>query len=561
MSHPNTRRKTTIPAMIGTAALLWTATPAMAGDLKIGISQYPSTLHPMFDAMVAKSLVLGTALRSVTTHDADWKPVCQLCTELPTFENGRAQYVTTKSGKKGIAARYTIRDDAFWSDGTPVTGNDIIFSRKVGMHPQSGVGNGSFFSEDIEEIILDGDRNFTIIFSKEICEFASIADFYPLPAHLEEKIFDQDPATYMSKTLYVTAPATAGLYWGPYQIEKTDTGSRIDLGKNPHWKGKTPAFDKITFRTIENVQALSANLLSGEVDYIAGELGLSLDQAVALEKRLPQGKFNVSYKPSLTYEHIDLNLDRAPFDDKRVRQALLHAINRAVINDTIFGGKQPPAESGINPLDTVFKKDVKPYPYDPAIAEKLLEEAGFNRNDQGILVGRDKKPLTIVLSTTAGNKTRETILQAIQADWKKIGIDAVIRNEPARVLFGDTMRERKFEGGIMYAWMSAPRNIPKTTLHSTMVPSADNNYAGQNYPGYRSDKMDGILDRLEITCAEKENLALWHDLQDLYAEDLPALPLYYRADPFIMPVWLQGVRPTGHMGPSTQRIEDWEDRR
>jgi len=539
------------------------AAAASKKELTIGISQFPSTLHPLFDAMVAKSLILSAGLRPVTAHDPDWKPVCLLCTELPSFENGLAVRETRKDGKKGIAATYKLKPGLTWDDGTPVTATDIIFGWEVGKHPASGVSNGEFFAKDILDITTDAPDTFTVHFDKEKCDFALINDFYPLPAHLERKIFEEDPANYKNRSLYNTRPETPGLYLGPYRVAELTSGASITLAKNTKWSGKAPGFDHITFKTVENSSALTAHLLSGSIDYIAGELGLTLDQALSFEKRLKAAKpnqFNIIYKPGLTYEHIDLPLDKTPFNDVRLRKALLLGMNRVQINDVIFGGKQPVAKSNINPLDTVYTDDVATYPYDPAAAEKLLADAGWAKNPDGYRYNNKGEKLSIAFTTTAGNKSREIIQQAIQSDWKKIGVNAVIRNEPARVLFGDTMRERRFDGGVMYAWMSAPNNIPKTTLHSTMIPAAGNNYAGQNYPGYKNADMDKIIDDLDVTCEAGANKALWQDLQKLYAAELPALPLYYRADSFFVPVWLHGLTPTGHQHPSTLWIENWSYR-
>src|SRR3990172_3902117 len=90
-----------------------------SAHLRIGISQFPSTLHPFFDDMTAKSYVLGMGLRPVTAHDADWKAVCILCTEIPTYANGRARKEILKDGRHGIAATYTIQPQAAWGDGIP----------------------------------------------------------------------------------------------------------------------------------------------------------------------------------------------------------------------------------------------------------------------------------------------------------------------------------------------------------------------------------------------------------------------------------------------------------
>jgi peptide/nickel transport system substrate-binding protein len=493
----------------------------------------------------------------VTAHDTNWKPVCILCTELPTYDNGRAKKETLKDGRHGIAATYAIQPRATWGDGIPVTAKDILFAWEVGKHPQSGVGNSDFFARDIASITILDDKNFTIHFSKEQCDFAAISDFYALPEHLERKIFDRDPATYKNRTLYNTDPANPGLYWGPYKISKVDSGAAITLDKNPAWYGARPAFDTITVKAIENSAALTANLLSGDIDYIAGELGLALDQAIAFEKRLKPSAWQVIYKPGLIYEHIDLNLGLPPFNDLRVRQALMYGMNREKINQTLFDGKQPVAATDVNPLDTVYSQDVKQYSYDPAAAEKLLDAAGWKTGKEGIRANGRGGKLSFTLSTTAGNKTREVIEQALQSDWKKLGIDVKIENQPARVLFGDTMRERKFKGGVMFAWTSAPKNIPKTNLHSSMIPAAANNYAGQNYSGYVNPKVDKIIDDLEVVCEPKANQSLWDSLQKIYADDLPALPLYYRAEAYFIPQWLKGVTPTGHMHPTTLWVENW----
>jgi len=116
---------------------------------------------------------------------------------------------------------------------------------------------------------------------------------------------------------------------------------------------------------------------------------------------------------------------------------------------------------------------------------------------------------------------------------------------------------RQYKDTTMYAWMSGPENIPRTTLHSTMIPTKGNNHAGQNYVGYNNPNMDKILDDLETTCAPKPRKALWDKLQQLYTKDLPALPLYYRADSYIIPKWLTGIKPTGHQYPTSLWIEHW----
>jgi len=541
-------------------ALFLSNSPSWANNnLTIGITQYPATLHPTIDSMLAKTYILGMSQRPFTLYDENWQLQCMLCTELPSFENGRAKFETRPDGTKTIAATYTIQEKATWADGTPITTKDVLFSWEVGKHPQSGVSNFELYAQDITNITPIDDKNFTLHFDKVTCDFAAIDDFRILPEHLERSVFQADPVNYKERTLYNTDPTNPGLYFGPYTIQKADAGVGFKLVKNQYWWGKKPYFDTINVKIIENTAALSANLLSGEIDYISGELGLMVEQALSLEKRLNRShpnQYHVTYKPGLIYEHIDLNLDNPILKDNRVRQALLYAINRKAISEQLFSGKQPVAHSNINPLDDVYFNDIKKYDFNPSKANQLLDEAGWQKHADGFRYKKGQK-LSLQQSTTAGNKSRELVQQAIQSDWKAVGIASPIQNQTPRVLFGQTLREREFKDTLMYAWLSAPRNIPRTTLHSTMIPSKGNNFAGQNYVGYQNPELDQVLDDLETVCEPTANRLLWQKLQKTYADALPALPLYFRAEPFIIPTRLKGIKPTGHQYPTTYWIENW----
>jgi peptide/nickel transport system substrate-binding protein len=148
----------------------------------------------------------------------------------------------------------------------------------------------------------------------------------------------------------------------------------------------------------------------------------------------------------------------------------------------------------------------------------------------------------------------------MQGQWRQVGVELRIENQPARVLFGETLRERRFQHMALFAWLSAPENVPRTILHSSMIPSPENGFGGQNHGGFRNAEMDRVIDALEITCEEDAARPLWAELQRIYAEELPALPLFYRADPYILPNWLEGVRPTGHQFGTPLWIEDWHER-
>jgi len=552
--RPRSRRWFGLAAVL--LALPWA--PALARDqLTIGIVQFPQTLNPDIDVMAAKNYVLGFVLRPFTVFDADWKIVCLLCTELPSFENGRAVKTELPGGKTGVDLTYTIRDDAMWADGVPVTTDDVKFTYEFGRNKDSAVANAELYREILGVDVKD-DKTFTLHWDRLGYDYAAIDDFVLLPAHLERAAF-ADPAQYRVRTLYATDQTNPGLYNGPYRISEFVSGSHIVLEQNPHWAGPAPYFKRITVRAIENTAALEANLLSGTIDMVAGEVGLPLDEALAFDKR-HAGAFDVIYKPGLTFEHVDCNLDNPTLADRRVREALLRGLDRETLTKTLFAGKQAVADSFVEPQDAGFTDDVPKYPYDAARAQQLLEEAGWHAQPDGSRQNADGKALSLELATTAGNSSRELVEQVLQSQWKKIGVDIRIHNEPARVLFGETLPHRHFDLA-MYAWSSAPENSPRSIFRSDEVPTEANGYAGENLSDYKNPEMDRITDAMEVELDPDKREVLWAAAQRLYATDLPSLPLYFRSDAFILPKWLAGVRPTGNQYPTTLWVTDWSEKK
>jgi peptide/nickel transport system substrate-binding protein len=548
------RRLISLAALCLLALAVSRPAEAARDTLVIGITQYPSTLHPSIDTMLAKTYVVRLAHRPLTTYDADWTLICMLCVELPTIENGLAKREKTPDGKDGIAVTYTLRPDARWGDGVPVSTEDVTFSWEVGKNPKSGVAAGELYRRILSIDVRDA-KTFTLHFDRVSFDYNAINDFEVLPAHIERDAFS-DPARYRNRTHYDTDSTNPGLWFGPYRVVDKEPGSEIVLERNPTWWGPIPVFKRIVVRVVENTAALEANLLSGSIDMVAGELGLSLDQAIAFEKRHGH-QFNVISKPGLVYEHLDLNIDNPILADAQVRRALLLALDRDVINDQLYDGRQPPAATFVSPLDWVYDPAIEATKQDVPAARALLDQAGGRVGPAGVRVNAEGERLSFDLMTTAGNRSRELVQQVIQSQWKAAGIESRIRNQPARVLFGDTLTKRKFQGLAMFAWMSAPESVPRSILHSSEIPSSQNNYSGENFVGFHSPEVDRLLDQIETTIDRDTRKALWFRLQRIYADQLPAIPLFFRADAYILPKWLTGVVPTGHQEPTTEWVETW----
>jgi peptide/nickel transport system substrate-binding protein len=530
---------------------LWLGAAAPHPTLTIGMSSFPSTLHPAVDPDVSKFYILGFADRPVTAFDPQRQLRCLLCATLPNLADGSA-----KLEGAGMVVTVHFKPGLTWGDGAPLGAADLAFTARVGRDPQSGFANTRSWQK-VTAVDVPDPLTAVLHYSEPTYEFAELSEI--LPAHLEQPVFDAShaPGEYIQRSLYNTDPTNPGLYNGPYRIAAFDAGAQVVLERNQHWAGTKPRFDRIVLRAIGNTAALQANLLSGDVDMVPGDgAGMTLDQVLALKAQYPD-RFQYAFKPNLSYSHLDLQLDNPILADVRVRRALLMGIDRQQIVDKLMGGLVPVANSFVNPQEPEYTPDVPVYPYDPAHARALLAEAGWTPGPDGICRNAAGERLSLQFSGAAGIRARELQQQVMQSMWRAIGVETVIRNEPARTLFGETLKHRTFTGMAMFGWSGAVETSPRQVLSSGQIPSAANGWGGGNYTGFRNAQVDADIDKLERELDFAERKPLWAELQRIYAEELPVLPLYFGAEAHVWPLWLHGVVPTGTNQPTSLYAEEW----
>src|SRR5271166_5226216 len=271
------------------------AADAPHDKLTIGGAQFPSGLNPTLAGQDALLYATGFALRPVTVFGHDGLVACLLCTEVPTLENGLA-----KHEGKGLAVTIKLKPDLKWGDGAPVTAHDIAFSWKLLSNPAGGFVSVFPWSRATTVEVVD-DHTAVLHLDKTYTSYPLWG--LVLPEHIEGPIVAAatTPADYINHTVYNRAPTTPGLWNGPYMPAQVLVNQSIDFVPNPYWSGPKPGFQHILLRLVENTAALQANLLSGDVDMTPSEVGLTIDQAITLQKDHGD-RFRIIFKPQLTYE-------------------------------------------------------------------------------------------------------------------------------------------------------------------------------------------------------------------------------------------------------------------
>lgn len=533
--------------------------------LRIGIGQEFDSLNPLGSSMLSSVYIYHMVARNFISLDHNMKFDSQIAEEIPSFKNKLAEMKTIKGVKK-LVSIWNIRTNAKWGDGSDITCADVKFSWELGHSNMVSVVNREMYT-DIESLNCDDKKpkRVEMIHAAIRWDFYKLYQFYILPKHLEESVFakyGKEKEGYDRNTNYVKNPTNPGLYSGPYMISELKLGSHVILKRNPYFYGHKGYFDKILIRVISDTTALETNLLTKQVDMVSS-IGFNMDQALILEKKSAKDNlpFEVRYVSGFAYEHMDLNLENPILKSKNVRKALLQAIDRESMSQALFEGKQIVAPHFLSPRDPwhakLPKKLQQPVPYSKKEAEKLLETEGWKIGEGGYRF-KDGKKLSIVLSTTAGNRLRENVQTYIIDQWKKIGVEALPKNVIARTFFAELMGHRKFEGAAMFAWTFLPELSPGKFYHSRSIPSETNGWTGRNYAAYKNAKLDKALDQLETEMNEGKRQELANRIVEIYANEHITIPLYYRVDISVVPKNLKDYHMAGTQQTETLYVEDWK---
>ena len=531
-------------------------------ELKVGLNQEYETLNPLLATTAAAKYMIYFAHRPVAYLAADkqFKPL--IVKKIPNLKDKSLKIVNEGSSKK-LVSEWEFVDNLKWSDGVPVTCADWKFSWQVGLNPNVSLPSKEAY-ENIESIEWSDKTptKCTIKYKKALWNFfLDMPEI--LPRHIEEEIYNKyskEPQGYDRNTMYQKDTTKKGLWYGPYVISEAKIGSHIILTPNEFYYGKQkPAIKKIVLKFIVNTGTLEANLRSGNVDMIS-HLGLSLDQALAFEKKLAEEKlpFNIKFEEGVTYAHIDLNLDHPILKELKVRQALFYGLNREEIVKTVYEGKASVAHHLTAPIDRIYtedKKIVRIYESDKKMAKKLLDEAGWKLSADGYRYKNGKK-LSLNLTAAGGIKVNETLQSIMQSQWKSIGVDIQIKNETGRFLFSETLPKRKFEMAF-FSWSSFPEQSPMSVLHSANIPTAKNTWTGQNFPGFKNSRADHLCEDYEREFDANKRLKIMRDILKIYTEELPVLPVYYRSVNAVVPKNLKNFRLVGHLFYDSLQAEEW----
>jgi peptide/nickel transport system substrate-binding protein len=449
-----------------------------------------------------------------------------LLKEEPTLDNGGIS-------KDGLTYKINFKDGLKWSTGQPLNAEDFVFTWKTIMDPKFGSSSTQGWDQ-IKDVELSGDKLSATIRLKDVyvpfvsdvlTYAASSGAGYLLAKHYFEKIavdkIKDDPSGAPGGNAYVGA--------GPFKIVEWKKGQSLTMERNPNWSGAKAKLDKIIVSFVATREQQIDGLRTDNMDYAVDFIEAQIPD---LEK-IPNAKvFPAKSVGSIERYHFNQwqpgdrtkphRLWGGP-DGAKVRMALFMAMNRQAVVDKILFGKTTIAVTEMDNNPSWFNSSLKPYTYDPAAAEKVLEELGWKKGADGI---REKGGVKFEFthSTTSGNVTRETIQRAFISDLEKIGVRMKIENYKPAEMFANFAK-----GGIgatgkvdVWGWTTGSTD-PGTYLdlfNSANIPN-EQKPDGNNYIGYKNAEMDDLTKKQAVAIDPKERKAIVDKIQQkIYDEGL-----------------------------------------
>ena len=548
-------------------------------SLTVGTSQEPVVLGDLLNVLGSMAIASEVELWNYVglyriNLDAELEP--ELVTEVATVENGRLVITELPDGAQEVEATLTLRDDIVWSDGHPITTDDVAFVYELSQTPGMSLSSPDYYARLGVEVI--DEREFVVTWSPAQSSDLVGSPIPVLPAHVMRPVWDDVQSTVAGLDPEVDAarigeiyrgfftdfgsPAAINegrtVYNGPFMPVRWTPGSALRLERNPnyhlHPENQDAYLRSVEYRFITDTNALLFAIVSGAVD-VTSSVSITFDQALSPQiTARAVDRYDIWFVPSATWEHLDINqfshlqqVSDLMLDDVRTRRAIIHGIDRQSMSEALFDGLQPVSHANVSPFDFTYNPDVRQYAYDPEQSVAYLEELGWSRGADGIMQRTTEDGRTVRFElefvTTAGNAVRERQQQFIAEDLRQVGIEVRINNAPASVVFAPDFLSRAYDGAwtgmFMFAWVSSQASVLNAAGYLCRnAPTPENDFAGQNLGGACSPEFDELRDQAVAELDLDLAVPIYQEMQAVFAEELLAIPLIFRSNPFVV---TQGV--------------------
>ncbi|MBM2812325.1 MAG: hypothetical protein HW416_3084 [Chloroflexi bacterium] len=534
--------------------------PAVRKRLTAGLPSVPPNLNTMiagavgrFEGMEAVTAMVNAGL-GMSDNEGTVRP--QLAETVPTVENGL--WKIFPDGKMEMT--WKLRPGAVWHDGVPFTTADLVFTQRLQEDRELALFSHPSFkglesAEAVDPLTLVTRWSAPNIGAVTAFGFEGFRSHVPLPAHLLERSYVADKASFIDLPYFTTE----FIGTGPYRLKEWASGSYVLLEAFDQYILGRPKIDEIEVRFIPDGSTMAANLLAGSVEVTLGR-ALSFEQASELLNKVPGSKADMAPAGALTAYPQFLNPNPPIVSRLDFRRALLHAVDRQELVDTIMGGRSAVAHAVVRPSDQIFG-DIEPsvvkYEFDPRRSAQLIEGLGYQRGPDGGWQSAAGERLITELRVSRGGPAEKTTIALADA-WKRVGLGVDLLIIPEQ-LEGDTEYKANYP-----AFEMVGRSINLTdlsrVLHSTEAPLLENRYRGGNRGRYVNADLDVMLDRYALTIAAQDRLQLLQQVVRHMTENVVFMGVIWDIDATFSTSRLSNITGKYERSIQTWNVHEWDVR-
>ena len=456
----------------------------------------PGTLNPITATDAYEGIVNGgNVYETLIKRDNDTLELKPLLAESWTISEDKLTY--TFKIKKGVK----------WHDGVPFTTADVVFSYKTIMDPKVDAPQLRSYYQEIKDVTAIDDYTVRFTYARPYFLALEFCGGIPIvPKHIfENGDFNTNPA------------GRKPVGTGPFKFVKWTTGSEIVLEKNKDYWGEKPHLNKIIFRIITDPSVALQVLKRQELD-VASLTPIQWERQTSspdFEKHFDKFSY---YAPN--YSYIGWNSAKPYFSDKRVRMAMTYLVNRDLILDKIMFDLGAVVTNPFYINSPEYDKDIKPIPYDPEEAKKLLDEAGWIDHDGDGIRDKDGVKFAFEFLIPNESETGEKIATILKEELDRVGIAMDIRKTEWAV-FTMRLNERKFDA-VTLAWSMGVESDPYQIWSSTQIEK------GSNFVGFKNAEADKLIEEARQEFDKKKRIELYRKFSEIVNDEQPYTFLFCR---------------------------------
>ncbi len=498
--------------------------------LRIQVNSEIDILNPALSRLSVSTFVEGQMALPIAKWDEksqDWVPVL-------------VQNYEPRITGDGVQYPLCLRPEARWSDGTPITIQDLEYTIKMGLNPYLSHQSWAAYLSLITRLTPSHDTLLITLETPYILADEFIAGLSPYPAHILDSsdLLKNIPFDHFLNGNFspeederLKELAEAFNTWGSprewpdpvsgmYRLTNWNPGQEITLSRTPNFWGQevngissffTTDIDTLQFVIIPDPQNALHAFTSGAVDILS-----TVDEADTTLLSRFSGR--VHEVPTLQLFYISVNNTHPVLSRTEIRRALHYAINRQDLVDRLFSGRGSPAYGPIHPSKPYY--DGHPVPYNPEIARQILDSIGCADNDgDGILecpTPDGRAPLSFQIWTTRSQLSRN-VATMLKGYWNSIGVELTIQSSDFRTFLPE-LQNKTYDFAALALRQNNLLDDPYPLWHSSQSDAS-----GKNYQGLASDSIDVVLEQLRGALQPEKQFQYYEKFQEYFAEQVPVL--------------------------------------